>query len=46
MTATLKTPILGYTKIELIKKIGFKWIAELIGSGKEIEIYEDEFTID
>ena len=46
MIATLNTPFQGYTRIELIEKYGFKWIAEVVGSGKEIEVYEDEFTID
>lgn len=46
MTATLNTPFQGYTRIELIEKIGFKWTARIIGSGREIEVYEDEFTID
>ncbi len=45
-TATLKQPQSGYTKIELIKKIGYTWIAYIIGSGKEIEVYEDEFELD
>lgn len=46
MNATLNTPYLGYTRIELIEKNGFKWTARIIGSGREIEVYEDEFTID
>lgn len=45
-TATLKTPCNGYRNIILIEKIGCKWLAEICGSGKEIEVYEDEFTID
>ncbi|MGI6048874.1 MAG: hypothetical protein ACOYEG_12865 [Petrimonas sp.] len=46
MTATLKTPYLGYTRIELIEKICYKWLVRIIGPGKEIEVYEDEFEID
>ncbi len=46
MTATLKNPYLGYTRIELIEKISYKWLIRITGSGKEIEVYEDEFEID
>lgn len=42
MTATLINPYHGYNRIELIEKIGFKWIAKICGSGKEIEVFEDE----
>ena len=45
-TATLNKAQNGYTRIELIEKIGYKWIAEICGSGKRIEVYEDEFEID
>ena len=44
-TATLKTPYLGYFQIELIKKIGYKWLCRLVSSGKEIEVFEDEFIL-
>jgi hypothetical protein len=43
--ATLNTPYLGYTQIELIEKIQYKWLVEICGSGKQIEVYPDEFTI-
>lgn len=46
MTATLITPYKGYTRIELIEKCGFKWRVRIIDSGKELELYEDEFTLD
>jgi len=46
MYATLKIPYLGYTRIELIEKNGFKWTVKIIDSGKEIEVYEDEFDRD
>ena len=46
LTATLITPYLGYRNIELIEKIGYRWLVRICGSGKEIEIYEDEFTLD
>ncbi len=45
-TATLLTPYRGYDRIELIEKVGYKWLARIIGSGKEIEVYEDEFKLD
>lgn len=44
--ATLNEPYLGYYNIELIRKIQYKWLVRICGSGKEIEVYEDEFTID
>ncbi|MDR2911840.1 MAG: hypothetical protein LBV38_00850 [Alistipes sp.] len=44
--ASLKTPYSGYQNITLVKKSGDKWLVELCGSGKRIEVYEDEFTID
>ncbi|MDR2005318.1 MAG: hypothetical protein LBQ74_20030 [Prevotella sp.] len=45
-TATLIEPYKGYRNIELIEKIGFKWLFRICGSGKEIEVYEDEFELD
>lgn len=46
MTATLNIPYQGYTRIELIEKSEYKWTAKVIGSGKQIEVYEDEFLKD
>jgi len=46
MTATLKTPYQGYTRIELLENSGYKWLVKILGSGKEIEVYEDEFDRD
>jgi hypothetical protein len=45
-TATLITPYNGYRNIELIEKIGYKWLVRICGCGLEIEVYEDEFEID
>lgn len=45
MTATLITPYKGYTQIELIEKQGYQWLVRIIGSEKEITVYEDEFEI-
>ena len=44
-TATLITPYNGYNNIELIEKLGYKWLVRICGSCKEIEIYEDEFIL-
>lgn len=46
MLATLITPYQGYSRIELIKKVQYKWLVRILGSGKEIEVYEDEFVKD
>jgi hypothetical protein len=43
--ATLKTPYLGYRNIRLIEKCGYMWTVEICGSGKRIEVYEDEFDL-
>lgn len=45
--ATLKAPYLGYTRIELLEKVpGYKWHVKILGSGLEINVYEDEFICD
>ena len=44
--ATLKTPYLGCRNIVLIERLGYRWLVEICGSGKQIEVYEDEFTLD
>lgn len=46
MTARLITPYCGYTAIELIEKQCFGWLVKIIGSGKLITVYDDEFEID
>lgn len=45
-TATLLKAYNGYRRIQLIEKIGYKWLVEICGSGKQIEVYEDEFELD
>jgi hypothetical protein len=45
MPATLKYPVMGYTSIKLIIKRKHKWLAELVGADVEIEVSEDEFTL-
>ena len=44
--ATLKTPYLGYRNIVIVEQTGAKWMVEICGSGKLIEVWEDEFTLD
>jgi hypothetical protein len=44
--ATLKTPCSGYRDIRLIEKTEYKWLVELCGNGKRIEVQEDEFILD
>jgi hypothetical protein len=46
ITATLITPCKGYRNIELIRRVGYKWMVRICGSGLEIEVYEDEFVLD
>jgi len=45
MLATLKFPVLGFTEIRLIIKRDYKWLAELVGAGLEIEVSEEDFVI-
>lgn len=44
--ATLKNPYLGYRRIELVERLQYTWLARICESGKEIEVYEDEFEPD
>jgi hypothetical protein len=44
--ATLETPYNGYRNITLIEQSDGKWTAEICGSGKQIEVWEDEFILD
>jgi hypothetical protein len=46
ISATLITPYKGYRNIELIQRVGNKWLAQICGSGLEIEVYDDEFILD
>ena len=45
-TATLITPYNGYRNIKIIAREGVKWTVCICGSGKIIEVYEDEFVLD
>jgi hypothetical protein len=45
-TATLITPYKGYRNIELIERVGYKWLVRICGSGQELLIYDDEFILD
>ena len=44
--ATLHKPYLGSRRIELIEQNGYMWIARICESGKEIEVWEDDFELD
>jgi len=44
--ATLVKPCKGYRIIELIRRVGSKWLVRIIGSGQVIEVFEDEFVLD
>lgn len=44
--ATLHKPYLGNRRIELIEQNQYMWIARICDSGKEIEVWEDEFELD
>lgn len=44
--ATLKSPYLGYRRVELVEEYGNMWIVRICESGKEIEVYEDELILD
>ena len=44
--AALHRPSLGYRRIELVEKLQYTWLARICGSGKEIEVWEDEFELD
>lgn len=44
--ATLHTPYLGYRRIELLEKNHYRWLVRICESGKQIEVYEDEFDLD
>lgn len=46
MKARLKFPVLGYTEIRLIEKLGIKWLAKLIEADLNIEVYEEEFLLE
>lgn len=44
--ATLKVPYKGYRRIELVEQLQYTWLVRICESGKEIEVYEDEFEPD
>ena len=46
MLATLKFPILGYTRIRLIVKNNYKWLVKLLDADLEVEVFEDDFVLD
>lgn len=44
--AILIHPYKGYRAVELIKKLENRWLVRICESGLELEVYEDEFTLD
>jgi hypothetical protein len=46
LPATLIIPYKGYSNIEVIRQVGNKYLVRICGSGKEIEVHEDEFIVD
>lgn len=44
--ATLEVPYKGYRRIELLEQLPYTWLVRICESGKEIEVYEDEFEVD
>lgn len=44
--ATLVHPYKGYRTIELIERLEHRWLVRILESGLELEVYEDEFTLD
>ncbi|MFS2518270.1 hypothetical protein [Bacteroides xylanisolvens] len=44
--ATLKVPYMGYRNILILCQEGNRWTVEICDSGKIIQVYEDEFSID
>ena len=44
--ATLHRRYMGYRRFELVEKLQYTWLARICGSGKEIEVWEDEFELD
>ncbi len=44
--ATLIRPYKGYKMVELIEEVGYRWRVRILESGLELEVYEDEFTLD
>jgi hypothetical protein len=46
ISATLIKPWKGYHNIELLRRVGYKWLVRICGSGLEIEVYENEFVLD
>ena len=44
--ATLHRTYMGYRRSEQVEKRQYTWLARICGSGKEIEVWEDEFELD
>ena len=44
--AYLITPYRGYRAIQLVEKLQYKWLVEIVDSGLQLEVWEDEFTLE
>lgn len=38
----LKRPYKGYRTVELVERLEYRWLVRIVGSGLELEVYEDE----
>jgi hypothetical protein len=46
MIAYLKEPYRGYRAVELVEKVCYMWLVEIVGCGLMIEVYEDELEME
>ena len=44
--AYLIIPYRGYRAIQLVEKLQYKWLVEIISSGLQLEVWEDDFTLE
>ena len=36
----------GYRAIQLVEKLQYKWLVEIVDSGLQLEVWEDDFTLE
>ena len=44
--AYLIIPYRGYRVIRLVEKLQYKWLVEIVDSGLQLEVWEDDFTLE
>lgn len=44
--ATLNTPYMGYSRVEIVGREGLLWTVTICGSGKILNLYRDEFELE